>query len=283
MKKKRLNQIIILFIFVNIFCIAAEKVIAQNYLTIDELYDLSTKTHPDEITDFINNKGYHSDEFQIDYDDDYGNSLNFGLDSGTLYMDYTIKATPSAINFFNAELNDSVNICYQVYPHQEYSHHGISYESPNGRFALNLQKNSSTWTFSIHQRKKGEISLAHRYGLNKLEINSYTNFTNIILHRGDKVDLKADGSIVVGLFAGTASPDGVDGFQLYSCIRSLPHGSLLGKIGIDGNWFLIGSNKVFTADEEGELQVMVNDCDPTNNSGRFYMEYGINKEIDSNN
>lgn len=282
MKNKLLNQKIVVFVFVNIFCITAEKVIAQNYFTMDELYDLSTKKYENEVEEFVKNKGYYLDNLEVEYEDKYGNSVMFSSDNGTNYVDYTIKVTPAAINFFQVELNDSDNYCYRVYPHQENSPHGILYESPNAMFALNLKKGDSAWTFSIHQRKKGEISFAHRYAPNKLEINSYTNFTNVIVHKGDNVYLKANGNIVVGLFAGSTSPDGIDGLQLYSCNRSFPHGSLLGKIGTNGNWFLIGSYKEFTATEEGELQVMVNDCDPTNNSGRFYLEYGINKSINTN-
>lgn len=54
-------------------------------------------------------------------------------------------------------------------------------------------------------------------------------------------------------------------------MENAPYGALVGKIGVDGTPFLIGSNFAFTADTSGDLYLAVNDLLPyySDNYGNY--------------
>ena len=52
-------------------------------------------------------------------------------------------------------------------------------------------------------------------------------------------------------------------------------GALIGKIGVDGTWFLIGSMKTFVAPASGLLILAINDNAPEDNEGSFQVDYTL--------
>lgn len=107
-----------------------------------------------------------------------------------------------------------------------------------------------------------------------IEVTSNSKPTNIVCKAGDKLQFRASGKITFGVFAGSGDPNGIEGFTSYNMVEGYKHGSLLGKIG-NGDYFLIGTAKEYTTPNGGELQLIVNDQDPSNNSGSFTVEYSL--------
>lgn len=264
------------FVFTTLAITIPKSVVAQDYFNLNELMNLSTSEFSNvyDIADLANQQGYYANELQGTYKDNYGNELSFYKYEGTVYIDYKIKATANAIALFKSDIEDKTYFMFN-------SNDGKTkyYRSPNGRFSFSIVETKLTWEFTVSENKKGDPSPAYAFEKNKIEVNSYTTYSNIFIKKGDKVYLKATGAIKYGPLAGSGGPEGIDGYEFYSANANFKHGSLLGKIGEDGNWFLIGSYKTFTANDSGKLFLMVNDADPSNNEGSFYIEYGINNEI----
>lgn len=267
-------------IALTIFSIVSSKTsVAQNYMTINDLYNLSTSAFSNvyDIKDFANAEGYYSSELQGKYKDDYGNEFEFYKFMDRVYMSYTIKATPNAIKIFEDQIKKK---CYFDFNSDDGKL--IFYRSPNGQFRLVLEKTPLTWHFSVSENRKGDRSPAYEFEKSKIEVNSYTDHADVFIKKGDKIYLKATGTVKYGSWTGSGGPEGIDGFGSFSTNTNFKHGSLLGKIGQNGEWFLIGSYKTLTATISGKLFIMINDNDPSNNEGGFDVEYGINKEIKPN-
>jgi hypothetical protein len=81
--------------------------------------------------------------------------------------------------------------------------------------------------------------------------------TGIKLSRGDKVSIKADGTITMTPWGEQmCTPDGAQNFGWYTPNQIL-NGALIGKIGKNGAVFKIGSKSTFTAEQSGELMLGV--------------------------
>ena len=119
---------------------------------------------------------------------------------------------------------------------------------------------------------------AKTIGANKIEVDSYMNSTNIVVKKGDKIYLRATGTVSLGVLAGKGTPEGIEGFKSYNQVSGINHGALMGKIG-SGEWFLVGTAKTIVAARSGVLQLAINDGEPINNSGSFIVDYSINKPI----
>lgn len=245
----------------------------QQYLTIDNLCLLATKEYDDvyAIKSFANKRGYYSKSLQGFYVDEFSDTLDFFKIDRIVNVEYKVKASPQMIKQYEEDMK---NTCRYWFRDENDTRYHLS---ANGRFTIVLRKKKSQWQFSVRENKKGDPVPAFAIEKNKMEINSYTDVAEIYMKKGDTVTLKATGSIKLGLFAGESGPDGIDGFELYSYNKAFRHGALIGKIGENGAWFLIGSSKTFIANEAGVLMVAVNDIQPSNNSGRCYLEYEISK------
>ncbi len=103
--------------------------------------------------------------------------------------------------------------------------------------------------------------------------------TDLQVRRGDKVTITASGRITVGAFAGSATPNGISGFQDYSVVYKFPHGSLLVRVRqYQGDeWTFCGSSCSFTAERDGYLDFIVNDNDSANNSGTFQIQVQVDR------
>jgi hypothetical protein len=96
--------------------------------------------------------------------------------------------------------------------------------------------------------------------------------TGLYLIAGDFVSLAASG-VVNTLPPDTgnnASPNG-NGFPCNSgcLLPSAQFGALIGRVGANGSWFFVGSNRTFTSSDTGMLYLAVNDTIHSNNTGQF--------------
>lgn len=92
---------------------------------------------------------------------------------------------------------------------------------------------------------------------------------------GQEVTIEAQGSIVLGLFAGATTPGGIEGYQSYNLEPSFKHGALLFRVG-NGNYSAMTAPAVkFKARNTGPLTFVVNDRDPSNNSGYFRVKVSV--------
>jgi hypothetical protein len=122
-----------------------------------------------------------------------------------------------------------------------------------------------------------EVYKAKKIEVNKYEIDSYTNTTEVNIKKGEQITITAKGSITYGAWAGSGGPDGIDGYTSYNRIQGFRHGSLLVRIGDKAEWESVGTSKTIVAARNGVLQFIVNDADPSNNSGSFTVDLLIIK------
>ncbi|MBS0260760.1 MAG: hypothetical protein JSS02_02290 [Planctomycetes bacterium] len=82
--------------------------------------------------------------------------------------------------------------------------------------------------------------------------------TGIRLNRGDKVQFTADGRLTMTPWGNNASstPDGSEQFQWY-IPNQIAGGSLVGRVGVSGKVFKIGSKHTFTASRGGVLYLAI--------------------------
>lgn len=120
-------------------------------------------------------------------------------------------------------------------------------------------------------KKTGNVSSPSKELTNEYEVFSPILKTKMYINIGDKLIIKGSGEIVLGMFAGSGGVNGIDGYTEYCLEPDFRHGSLLYKIG-NGNWALVGNRVSVVAKSPGMLQFMVNDNDPSNNSGSFHVE-----------
>lgn len=247
----------------------------QVYLTLNDLYNLSTFENVYDIQAVANRKGYYSDRLQGIYKDEYGNQLKFYKYDDQIYIDYSVAVTENSMETIKREIDNESYFCF--------SSAGKTskidfYRSPNGKFSFTLIKRPSMWELSVKEIRKGDPSPGYLFDKNKIKVNSYTDYCTVSVKKGDRVYLRAAGSVKLGDWAGWGSPEGIEGYTSYSVFQQFQHGSLLGRIG-KGEWFLVGAFKSFVATTDGYLCLQVNDKEPSNNEGVFVVEYSINKEI----
>ncbi|HBL27912.1 MAG TPA: hypothetical protein DD490_13825 [Acidobacteria bacterium] len=102
--------------------------------------------------------------------------------------------------------------------------------------------------------------------------------TGILLAVGDRVTFAATGTVntLPPDPAGNASPDGNPFPCTPACqLPSAKFGALIGKIGTDGSWFLVGSSKLITANRRGGLILGINDTIHNNNTGSFNVTVSV--------
>jgi hypothetical protein len=104
--------------------------------------------------------------------------------------------------------------------------------------------------------------------------------TTVQVRQGDKINVTARGTIVLGPLAGSSDPDGIGGYTAYSYVSSAPHGSLLVRLQQEqnGNWVRCGRACSFTAERDGILEFLVNDRDSANNSGSYVIQVQVDKK-----
>jgi len=104
--------------------------------------------------------------------------------------------------------------------------------------------------------------------------NSYVNKTSLKINEGEQVHITASGKIVLRGVTGSATPEGIDGFKNCRMDPVFPFGALLYKIG-DDDWNIVDPEDSIIAEQTGYLKLMVNDNDPTTNTGRFTVKVTV--------
>jgi len=124
---------------------------------------------------------------------------------------------------------------------------------------------------------KANINLAKRVSDRKLEVDSYTNMTDIVLQVGDKMKIQADGFIRVAPLnlVPPVGPAGIKNYDGQKHDKLFPFGALIAKIGDKGEWFLIGYGRAFNADTSGKLMLKINDDEPDDNNWHYDVDYNI--------
>lgn len=117
--------------------------------------------------------------------------------------------------------------------------------------------------------------IAERTSPNTLKVTSFTTATDVSVKAGQKITIRATGKITLGLFAGSCDPNGINQLSNYNLVKQFNHGSLIGKIGPEGEWFSVGRNTSFIAPKTGVIYLQVNDNDVNNNEGYFTVSHQI--------
>jgi hypothetical protein len=107
-----------------------------------------------------------------------------------------------------------------------------------------------------------------------VEVGSTVQKTSFKINEGDEVRISALGRVVVHGFSGTVGPDGLEGYKNYRMDPVFAYGALLYKIG-DDDWNIVDPEDTIVADRSGVLKFIVNDNDPSNNSGRFSVKITV--------
>jgi tetratricopeptide (TPR) repeat protein len=94
----------------------------------------------------------------------------------------------------------------------------------------------------------------------------------------DVIRITASGVVTLGIFAGSSAPRGISGYENYSRVANLPHGCLMVRIGDSGKWEYVGPSTKIVAKSSGSLQFIINDADPSNNSGNYTVELTVKKK-----
>ena len=128
---------------------------------------------------------------------------------GAYSLDYHIKKPNTTIikNYQN-ELKDFFSFNYR----------GKTSYLINEQWIINFEnKPGIECILSFYRNAKGGAFIpAKKIDNTHLEVSSYRNGTNVAVKQGDKVYLKASGSVVLGAWAGSGGPDGINGFDSYS-------------------------------------------------------------------
>ncbi len=142
------------------------------------------------------------------------------------------------------------------------------------------------YVFSLVLKEDGTLSVramdnlhaylpifAEQKGLNSVEITPWTTTTKIYLKKGQKINLRADGYIRLGMFSVDCYANGIDGFTWNNIEEKFRHGALIGKIGENSDWELVGRGTTLYAYQDGYLELLINDSIPGDNSGSFTVSF----------
>jgi hypothetical protein len=102
--------------------------------------------------------------------------------------------------------------------------------------------------------------------------------TGLYLIAGDRVRLAATGQVntLPPDSGNLATPSGNGALCTFECILpSAQFGALIGRIGEQGSWFLVGSNLTLNATQTGMLYLAVNDTIHANNTGSFTVSTSV--------
>lgn len=134
----------------------------------------------------------------------------------------------------------------------------------DGQLTVNASDNYKAWLDVM----AGEVKPG------TIEVTGWTDKTHFKLEPGQKITLRASGQVKLGVFAGKSGPGGINGFQIYSEVKDLPHGALIGRFE-GGEWFLVGRGGTFSSPGRGSLRLIINDKDRLNNSGTYLVDYSL--------
>lgn len=111
-----------------------------------------------------------------------------------------------------------------------------------------------------------------------VEVTSYVGGTKTNVKKGDKIYIRATGSVKTGAFSGYTGPNGQQYTPMWNIVPAYNYGALLAKVG-NSSWMLAGEEAQLVAPAAGILTFAINDTDPSDNYGSFSVEYSINKPL----
>ena len=136
-----------------------------------------------------------------------------------------------------------------------------AWEPPKLGDAKTIEEAKKLYAKALDDQKK--------YYSNPIGIQLSSAFhTGIIAKKGSRIQITAEGQIVVGFWAGRTDPRGLTGLQQYNIDKRFYHGAVLYKIG-NSDWFPTGLITQFRAPNDGMITLMINDADYCNNSDYF--------------
>ena len=272
--------------------------------TLDNLFEvlnlvplIDSRVHRDDKNRFIRK----AQSFGFNLANDYGNDLfsdhntfknnkNYNLETWRFRADDDNRLIIAAKCVFPDAPRDIIEL-YAMELNSEYRERTNPYFNTKGNNVRLLNESpkyvKSGGTIYFYEIDDGTLEVSalgnfdasgvvstERLNHNTLKVNSYSNITDIRLNEGDVIKFDAWGSVTLGFMAGSATPAGVNGFELYSISSRHKHGSLIGRID-KGNWFYIGNARTIVAPASGRLELKINDSDRSNNDGFFYVTYSI--------
>jgi hypothetical protein len=154
---------------------------------------------------------------------------------------------------------------------------------------FNIQSKYGPLTIRLADISKGERETAQRESLRRtVDVNAahlaqrgFKN-TGIRVQAGDRVTIKAEGSIVMSPWGGNArsGPDGMPNYGWY-IPGQIPGGALVARIGDKGTAFKVGSSSTFVARQAGTIQLAIGmQAEYANEGYQFPGEYKVRLKID---
>ena len=281
--------IYLLIIVIGTFSI--QKAQAQCELTLAELENMCSY-NLNQFSSFVIKKGYQEilrseDNSRVDHFCSGAKAfLNFQedrIDFTKIQTSYfqkivnAIKIKGYKVNHVLTSSNNDEKVILNTYTNSKFQIDATQIPDGTNSIIFRLKDKVYEAVENYNSEPTSSKVIAMHISTNRLEIDSYTNSTDITIKKGDKINISASGSITYGAWAGSGGPDGIDGYTSYNRISGFRHGSLLVRIGDNGEWEAIGTSKSIIAKNSGVLQFIVNDGDPSNNSGVFTVDIRIAK------
>jgi hypothetical protein len=144
-------------------------------------------------------------------------------------------------------------------------------------------------TIALADVKHGERETPVRESFRKSVVVDGSNFvqrsfksTGVRVQAGDKISLKADGSLVMTPWGGNqqSNPDGAQNYGWY-IPNQIPGGALVARVGDKGTIFKVGRQMNFVAKNSGVLQLAIGmQAQYVNDNYQFPGQYTVRLRID---
>lgn len=228
-------------------------------------YIRNLKNNISDIEIFKNHKGYLI------------NCASKKDDNGRFYHSVSLNVPNASKDLYNLYAKEIVsyykNLEIGDYDPNKSPEGGLFYESGNTIYQIEYKSNKTLRVIAINNDDFEYDLPAERVGFNSFKIDSRPSFVYLYINKGDIIDFSVYGNMKLGFFAGYSSPSGINGYTIYNRVKGFKHGALLGKIGKNGNWFLIGKKTRMKAEETGTLYVTINDKQISDNDGHYTLTY----------
>jgi hypothetical protein len=200
---------------------------------------------------------------------------NFEKSSG--YVSLRVSDVSEEIkSFYDKDIRANYRNRLQAFKTPNTNEAKSNYFVNSGRTLYKYYTAGNSLTVEAKSNYATEVPIeAELIGATTYKIIPFSTFTNLFLNKGQSYTLKASGKMKVGNFLGNSGPEGINASKIYNIDKRFPHGSLIGKIGEDGDWFLVGKGGTFTANSKGRLYLRVNDRLVTDNDGYYTIQYEI--------
>ncbi|WP_422859484.1 hypothetical protein ACOKFD_00650 [Flagellimonas sp. S174] len=186
------------------------------------------------------------------------------------------NASEDLVNLYQKELLAFYRNRLTTYQTTKYDKYRGAYIN-SGRTLYNYTVVNGVLSVRAYSNINANTSVkAEQIGAYKLRVTPFSDLTHLNLKSGQKFSLKVSGKMKVGNFLGHSGPEGIKSLSIYNIDKRFLHGSLLGKIGEKGKWFLVGNGGTFTANVSGMLYLKVNDRLVNDNEGFYTVHYEIN-------